>query len=326
MATKNPSIGPFPGGMDNRRPDFALSNGDAGDLLRDAVNVDVTAQGTLKRRAGSTLAQPGLDCHSLWHPASEAYALYADAGDLYRLAPNATGALTRTQIASGFGRVNPVSFCEVHEAVYFTDGLRRGSYHPVPGPTPVWADAQPVKLRDVQLMPMPAGRIVAHHINRLLVASGGTLFYSEPFTPNLYDEAKGWMQFPARITLVMPVEGGIYVAADQTYFIPGGLPAGQGMRAVLPYGALERSGGLVPNSKSVHWMSPRGVITGAADGTVANLQEAHVAVQPATHGASIFTERDGMRQIIAALSDPGEIRFAVGDFADAEVVRKETIL
>ena len=325
MASKPQAIGPFPGGMDNRRPDFALSNGESGDLLRDAVNADITAQGTVKRRAGMALAQAGLDCHSLWSPASEAYVLYADAGDLYRLAPNAAGALTRTQIASGFGRTSPVSFCEVHEAVYYSDGLRRASYHPATGPTPAWTDAQPVVLRDVQYLPMPAGRIVAHHINRLLVANGSTLFYSEPFTPNLYDEAKGFVIFPARITLVVPVEGGVYVAADQTYFIPGGFPA-QGMRAVLPYGALERSSGLVPNSKSVHWMSPRGVITGTADGTVANLQEAHIAIQPATHGASIFTERDGMRQIIAALTDPGETRSAVGDFADMEVVRKGIIL
>lgn len=53
-------IGPFPRGMDNRRPDFKLALGreeGGGHLLRDALNVDVTAQGTVKTRAGYALAQ-----------------------------------------------------------------------------------------------------------------------------------------------------------------------------------------------------------------------------------------------------------------------------
>ena len=37
--------------MDNRAPDYKLSLPDGGHLLRDALNVDVTAQGTVKTRA-----------------------------------------------------------------------------------------------------------------------------------------------------------------------------------------------------------------------------------------------------------------------------------
>lgn len=62
-------LGPFPVGADNRTPDFKLKLPDGtGHLLRDALNVDVTAQGTAKTRAGYALAQAGNDCHSLWAP------------------------------------------------------------------------------------------------------------------------------------------------------------------------------------------------------------------------------------------------------------------
>ena len=138
MASKPQEIGPFPGGMDNRRPDYDLRGGrDVGDLLRNAVNVDLTNQGRARRRAGYQPSQAGLDCHSLWAPRSGAFGLYADAGDVFCLRPVA-GALQRVQIAQGYGMTSAVSFAEVHEAVYFSDGLRVGSYHPIAGPTPAW--------------------------------------------------------------------------------------------------------------------------------------------------------------------------------------------
>ncbi|WP_159918353.1 hypothetical protein [Pantoea sp. 18069] len=55
--------------------------------------------------------------------------LYADAGDLFRLDFKPDGTAAREQIAAGYGRATPVVFAEVNEAVYFTDGLRVGSYH-----------------------------------------------------------------------------------------------------------------------------------------------------------------------------------------------------
>lgn len=46
-------FGPFRRGMNNRAPEFALGKPqEGGDFLRDAVNVDITAQGTIKRRKG----------------------------------------------------------------------------------------------------------------------------------------------------------------------------------------------------------------------------------------------------------------------------------
>lgn len=50
------TYGPFPRGINNRTPDFApKGTGDeGGDFLRDAMNVDISNSGTLKRRLGFT--------------------------------------------------------------------------------------------------------------------------------------------------------------------------------------------------------------------------------------------------------------------------------
>jgi hypothetical protein len=45
---------------------------------------------------------------------------------------DASGATTRTQVAAGYGRVTPVVYAEVNEAVYFTDGIRSAPTTPCP--------------------------------------------------------------------------------------------------------------------------------------------------------------------------------------------------
>lgn len=326
MASKPLSIGPFPQGMNNRLPDSQLKlskEEGGGQLLRDALNVDITARGTLKRRQGAALAHAGLNCHSGWAPRGGAYMLYADAGDLFRLDVKADGTALREQIAAGYGRATPVVFSEVNEAVYFTDGLRVGSYHPVPGPTPQWLGTAPRLVADVQFSAMPAGSCIAHQGARLLVAVGSALIYSEPFTPNLRDESRGFEIFPGEITGIAAVEGGVFVLADKTYFLPGGLPVTSSMRAVLPYGAVRGTVGYLPGDDGAFWMSQRGAVEASPDGTVRNLQEKHLALAATGQGAMFFRESDGIRQLITSLSEPDESRAGVGSYMQARIVKKD---
>lgn len=319
-------IGPFPLGMDNRAPDFKLGLPEgAGHLLRDALNVDVTAQGSLKTRAGYALAEQGLDCHSGWSPLDGSYGLYCDSGDIFRIDVDASGNTTRAQVAAGYGRVTPVVYAEVNEAVYFTDGIRVGSYHPVPGPTPRWLDAQPQVVGDVQFSIMPAGSSIAYQGGRLLVAVGSALIYSEPFTAGLRDESRGFEIFPAPITCIAVVEAGVFVMADKTYFLAGGLPA-QSMRAVLPYGALQQQAGYrlaaTDGTDGAHWMSTRGIVSARPDGSLSNLQAEHIAMEASGASATLYREADGMRAIVATLSQSPSTSAGVGSYAQAWLVRK----
>lgn len=321
MAAETPiSIGPFPLGMDNRAPDFKLALGDGGHLLRDALNVDVTAQGTLKTRSGYTLSESGLDCHSAWAPVGGAFGLYCDSGDIFRLDVDADGLTSRTQVASGYGRVTPLAFAQVQEAVYFTDGIRVGSYHAAAGPTPRWLDAGYPVLDDVQRSPMPAGSCIAHHINRLLVSVGQYLIYSDPFMPHLRDESKNFVVFPAAITCIAAIEAGVFVMAGKTYFLPGGLPA-QSMRAALEYGAPSQTP-TYREDGGAQWMSERGIVSVTAAGALSNLQESRVKLRASGAAATLYRESDGMNTIVAALSRPSDTAAGVGSYAEARIVRK----
>jgi hypothetical protein len=116
---------------------------------------------------------------------------------------------------------------------------------------------------------MPAGSSIAYQGGRLLVAVGSALIYSEPFTPGLRDESRGFEIFPAPITCIAAVEAGVFVMADKTYFLAGGLPA-QSMRAVLPYGALQQQAGYrlaaTGGTDGAHWMSTRGIVSARPTG------------------------------------------------------------
>lgn len=136
MSANTTPIGPF-SGINNRLPDHQLGvverGRKAGDYLRNAVNVDLTAAGTLQRRKGSTLVVPGSDCHSLWSDGEQAF--YVDGTNLKRF----TGEVVATGLAYG----RPVSFCKAPTSdVIWTDGVRLEAIDqgavavPTPNPAP----------------------------------------------------------------------------------------------------------------------------------------------------------------------------------------------
>lgn len=118
---KTVTIGTFAPGMDNRRPDFSLRT-DKGYLQRNAVNVDLTASGSIKRRRGYTLTRAGVESHSLWSDDTEAF--YAEGTTLYSLSRIA-GALTATAVTTDLAQGQPVSYWTAPEGgTYWTDGRR----------------------------------------------------------------------------------------------------------------------------------------------------------------------------------------------------------
>lgn len=139
MSANTAPIGPFVG-INNRLPDHQLGiverGRKAGDYLRNAVNVDLTAAGTLQRRKGSTLVVPGSDCHSLWSDGEKAF--YVDGDTLYQY--------PRIALRSGLVPGRRVSYCETPTGdVIWTNGtvlerIRAGVSAPlglpVPNPAP----------------------------------------------------------------------------------------------------------------------------------------------------------------------------------------------
>ena len=76
--------------------------------------------------------------------------------------------------------------------------------------------------RTMGLSAAPVGTVMAFWRGRVLVAQGGTLWASMPHAPHLFDLRRDFKQMGSRITLVQPVDSGVYVGTDQDLFYLGG--------------------------------------------------------------------------------------------------------
>lgn len=172
------------------------------------------------------------------------------------------------------------------------------------------------------MSPMPPGRILREHKGRMLVASGPVIWISEPYAHDLVHRGRGFLQFPADVTVVEPVDGGVFVAADKTYFLAGSGPADWTQRLpVLDYGAVFGTAVRDRDNRPI-WQSERGAVIGLPDGQAKNLTEANVAPDSGTTGAGLYREHDGQRQYIASIQDPTLSRLAASDWMDMEVIRR----
>lgn len=177
---------------------------------------------------------------------------------------------------------------------------------------------------------MPAGTIVRHYNGAMLVASGSALSISLAYNYGLLHPGKGYITFPAPVTLVEPVDGGVFLAADKTYWMSDLLNGSDGLREVLPYGAVPWSSHSLPAQKEgqrkVCWHSSRGLVIGSSDGTARAVQDDVLTFADAASGASLYRERNGMRQVITSRFGVEPSVAAAASFMDAEVIRKGTTL
>lgn len=231
------------------------------------------------------------------------------------------GAITLSQIPQSAGLSTCVYLTSVNGDNLFRHELTTSttltlSVAPNPGA---------VRCQTMLLTRMPPGQIVAYLNGRLFVASGQYLFYSEPYGVHLFDPSKNYIPFTENVTMVEPCQNGLYVSADQTYWVAGDIEKAE-LSPVLPYRAILSTSQPTPNANTCWWMSERGTVVGGQNGDVKNLQETTVAVEPALVGASLYREQDGLKQMVSSLFSPQQTVTAASSYMDAEVIRKDTPL
>lgn len=171
-----------------------------------------------------------------------------------------------------------------------------------------------------RLRPMPGGRIVRMHKGRLLTAKGPVLRKSQPYAYGLHDPVADYMPFPADITVLEPVAGGVYVVADKTYFITGDF---ESVREIQPFGAAFGSAVRRPDGLGVHWFSDRGLVQADEQGVVRQLHSERFRTPKAQEAAVLVREQDGLRQLLAATrGQSGTSAAAASSFMDAQITKE----
>lgn len=146
---------------------------------------------------------------------------------------------------------------------------------------------------------MPAGSALAHHKGSLLVARGRWLYISNAYRYGLFDLRRGFVPFPADISVVQPCEDGVYVCADKTYWIPGD-PLATTPIVVLPYGALPGSAVFDAREQTAYWQGEQGAVIAKPGGAITVPQDDALTFTTATTGCTWLREQLGDKHLITS--------------------------
>lgn len=149
------------------------------------------------------------------------------------------------------------------------------------------------------LKSMPAGQALAHHRGSLLVARGPWLHISEAYRYGLYNAGRGFIPFPAPISVVQPCEDGVYICADKTYWLPGD-PLTSSPTVVLPYGALPGSSMFDPEEQVAYWQGQQGAVVARPGGMVTAPQNTALTFPAAENGFTWVRRQLGDKHLITS--------------------------
>lgn len=164
---------------------------------------------------------------------------------------------------------------------------------------------------------LPPGQIIRYYRSRLWVAAGSVLWFSNDYHYAICRPDRSYLTFPAPITVVEPTDGGLYICADKTYWLP---DIAEGIRVVDDDGGIFGTSG--QKGTDAYWHSAAGLVVGAPNGQIEKVQEAALMLTNAEQGASLYRKQDGTNHIVTTRRAPRENRVGVHSYIEAEIVRK----
>ena len=234
--------------------------------------------------------------------------------------------------ASGGVSVNVYVTNNNGDTMYLAQSLAIGATD-----TTITHPPQGAVLRTKYLDVMPAGKIIAYHKGRTLLARNNVLYFSEPFSP-LTRLTHNFVMFPGTINMIAPVEDGIYFSVEggKTYHVFGTDPMEWSMTDKADYSAIEGTAVMVDaelmpgeyKESGWIWLSEKGICMGGAGGSFTNLTATRYAVASGVNGTAMMMQKDGYNQYVSTVhTDNGEtnnIHFS--DVATAEIRRNGVII
>lgn len=184
-----------------------------------------------------------------------------------------------------------------------------------------------VQSRTLFLSEPPLGTAITADSGFVWVANGKYLYRSEPLMPHLFKLRENYFEFAGDISIIAAVENGIYVAADETFFIPTTENVPE-RRTLLPYGAVPGTVIYIPGEKIgdgesrvwAGWLSTKGFILASPDGQVRNVTEANTALVDGIEGGSLVRDDNGYTRVVTTSKQNSESAgLRATDYVDATI-------
>ena len=330
-------IGSF-AGIRNTVSEERLQQGD----LASAVNVDIDDAGQLRRRRGYERMHTG-NHHSLKQLGDRCFVVRdGTLGELREdlsftpIVPVGPGKLCYTRVADTVFFSSTAIAGKIVGGAYQPWG-KQGSgqwVSPVVSPTDTLGEIAGKILR----APPNASALGAYK-GRIYLAAGRLLWATELFNYDVVDATRNFMQFEAEITMIAPVEDGIYVGTTvDLQFLEGTHSDGLKRRTVLraavipgsevwvPHSRVDpraRGGNPLPDGYGPVFLTTGGVVLGLNNGVVYNLTQDRVVFPDAVSAAALYREDQGANTYVAVTDSAGgpSANARIGDYCDASIVR-----
>lgn len=257
--------------------------------LAAAYNVDIDQTGRISRRRGLTQKRSDAS-HSGFCEGGDC--LYVSGGSLYRLNPD----YSREELRSDLTLNMPMSYVQVAGRVYYSNGVQKG-YVPRGGADTAWDAAayQGPETRKIYRDP-PTGHLLAFFDSCILVAKEGAIYRSERFQYGWF-RRYGFVE-AERITMMQPVEGGLFVAtANKTFFYEGTNIEQMRRTEIAPFGVIEGTVAkclgerLGLDAQEVFlWATPKGLCVGGPGGFFKNLTKHNLVYPSANRGCGVVRD------------------------------------
>lgn len=156
-------------------------------------------------------------------------------------------------------------------------------------------------LRTQFMAPLPPGQLIDSENGIIYVASGNNVFHTEPLRYGVCAIDELYYAFPQRVTLLRAVTSGLYVGAEQTYFLSKSGTDDVSQVPQLPYRAIEGATCDAIDSKDIFWMSERGLVRGTQEGQMENISENQLAIDAAPRACMGIVQSNGHKAVVAVL-------------------------
>jgi hypothetical protein len=164
------------------------------------------------------------------------------------------------------------------------------------------------------LEPLPNGHIIRAYNSRLFVAGTDFVYFSSVFRPHLYRASHDFIPMTGLITMMQPVDGGIYVSDKRgVHFLAGEDPSSFTVEQVAQDKAVYGTGIAVPRDffapgleldaeVAAVWLTKSGFVAGLPGGRVVYLNAERIRLPEYVQGCAAAVVADGRKQIISPVN------------------------
>jgi hypothetical protein len=207
-----------------------------------------------------------------------------------------------TALISGLQPYAPMSYVKFNDRIYFSNGTNIGY---IKGGVVYSITIPSIKFKSS----LPSGKYMALYRSRLYSAVGKVLYISDPLA-DCYDVRSGFKYFASDIVMVRPVENGIYIADEKTYFLKGLAPEEFTKEniednSVIPYTDVNVDANDIgegnKNEQWAVWTSTEGICIGDGDGNMKNVTKERVNLTGHVRGAAMIKDANKVFQYINTL-------------------------